>query len=816
MKRKVSYYLNLLIYNLAALLYGMALSYMATRLVEIRMDPFDHVLFYLIALVFILVLFTYPFLSLALLALVGGYFGIRILDDGAYLVQLMSTPLAQEIESTVRAGMLYFGAQNLLIPEVIYYIRALQILSVFLGVLLLWRLPLPHFALALLVLPLFFMPGFLLDRVWLIWLAVGMLALLMSFTLRYDVRGRLRQVRQLPPVLPIVLVLVLTLGLGSVLPSEWFFSSSLSRFVNDLDDRFDADNGFDNRGLFVNYGTYYSDNAPMNGLVSRTGTPYLRVIGDPRAFYLRGTVYEEFRNLAWQASDPKPSEVFRNQTKTINQHTSFGKAPSDSRTSLLYFKSDLTILPLQLPSKVVYIGNFPDMIRTAQVSFSNGQELELAKRYAQADIASIEVREVGGSPFNFNFQGQVYKSSSQSADPYQVSGWFVPVNSQARDAALLDDGFAPRPYALEIRNKLDRKQGELDSRILIDAYGEEQWNTYLPGKQEYRDLVEQYDPDLAALLYRRTEDQRAKMQVVLDVTNYLKAHYTYNLEVDDIPRKQDFMAWFLEGKEGYCVHFATALTFLLQDVDINARYVEGFLVKQASGSDRLVTTDNAHAWTEVDLQGVGWYPFDATPPESLTTLAEGHPTQPAESGGAPVGDQEIIPEIRRPDPPTSGETAPVPETIPNESAQAMDIPWGLLLVAGFGAFIAWRYTLHTLRHNSVWLRRKFSGREDELVRRVFKDILYLHRISGYSLPVVWSHLARFREVLARYAALDESQGALAMRAIEEVYYAERMPSPEQLEGLLKYYEQLEKRIQQKLPTYEWLMRRFLYSPRFPL
>jgi hypothetical protein len=82
----------------------------------------------------------------------------------------------------------------------------------------------------------------------------------------------------------------------------------------------------------------------------------------------------------------------------------------------------------------------------------------------------------------------------------------------------------------------------------------------------------------------------------------------------------DPTAEFLFGNhEGHCVHFASAMTFLLRSQGIPARVVGGYAVPTSGrgrGSSVLVQSSNGHAWCEIYLQGAGWVPLDASPERS--------------------------------------------------------------------------------------------------------------------------------------------------------------------------------------------------------
>lgn len=107
---------------------------------------------------------------------------------------------------------------------------------------------------------------------------------------------------------------------------------------------------------------------------------------------------------------------------------------------------------------------------------------------------------------------------------------------------------------------------------------------------------------------------------VLDIMKYLERQAEYNLDAEKNPSDTDFVEYFLyESHEGYCVHFASAGVLAFRYFGIPSRYVTGYVVspedfaKEEEGYTAVLTGKQAHAWTEVYLDGTGWVPVEMTP-----------------------------------------------------------------------------------------------------------------------------------------------------------------------------------------------------------
>jgi protein-glutamine gamma-glutamyltransferase len=105
----------------------------------------------------------------------------------------------------------------------------------------------------------------------------------------------------------------------------------------------------------------------------------------------------------------------------------------------------------------------------------------------------------------------------------------------------------------------------------------------------------------------------------LAIKRYLEKQGFYSLAEKTLTG-EDPTARFLFGSlRGYCVHFAHAAVFLLRSQGIPARVAVGYGVEtsqRGAGSAVLIYADEAHAWPELYLDGVGWVTFDIYPEQS--------------------------------------------------------------------------------------------------------------------------------------------------------------------------------------------------------
>lgn len=132
------------------------------------------------------------------------------------------------------------------------------------------------------------------------------------------------------------------------------------------------------------------------------------------------------------------------------------------------------------------------------------------------------------------------------------------------------------------------------------------------------------DPRYAALsdaLVREVDPRFVGDDVVkaLAIKRYLETRGFYSLAQKQLDGEDPVGRFLFGGLRGYCVHFAHAAVFLLRSQGIPARVALGYGVQtshRGAGSAVLIFANEAHAWPELYLDGVGWVTFDIYPEQS--------------------------------------------------------------------------------------------------------------------------------------------------------------------------------------------------------
>lgn len=135
----------------------------------------------------------------------------------------------------------------------------------------------------------------------------------------------------------------------------------------------------------------------------------------------------------------------------------------------------------------------------------------------------------------------------------------------------------------------------------------------------YTQLSKDTSSRIFALSESLTKDKNSTYDKAKAIEDYFKSgEYEYNLTLPENNGSGDYIDYFIfEGKNGYCVQYATAMTLLCRASKIPARYVEGYVIKEdkdkVSEGEYQIKASGGHAFVEVYIPGFGFKIFDPTP-----------------------------------------------------------------------------------------------------------------------------------------------------------------------------------------------------------
>ena len=294
------------------------------------------------------------------------------------------------------------------------------------------------------------------------------------------------------------------------------------------------------------------------------------------------------------------------------------------------------------------------------------------------------------------------------------------------------------------------------------------------------------DVKLSEETRRYVEELTAGAQDPLESLRRMEAElasFTYTKQPRKLPEKiedaETFLEYFLlEGREGYCTHFATAFVLLARAQGMPARYVQGFCVPLQGKHEASVYGDMAHAWPEVYFDGVGWIPFEPTPGYAglrYTPWAVGEsrriPVSYGEAAHKPAGAAQAVP---------VGESLAAEE----EAAGTGGEVWRLLAVLGYAVLavcvtgsgiLALQQVMRRRRYRRLDMTGKF--RMEIAVNLRALGLLGLRREEGETLQ-------EFRERAESLCALQ------CISDYEEILYGEKAAGQEMLETAVRERKEL--------------------------
>lgn len=328
----------------------------------------------------------------------------------------------------------------------------------------------------------------------------------------------------------------------------------------------------------------------------------------------------------------------------------------------------------------------------------------------------------------------------------------------------------------------------------------------------YTQLPENLPLRVMELALEITKDEDSRYDKLKAIEAYLLEH-EYSYSPGKKPEDADFVDYFLfHNRKGYCTSFATAMAVLGRCVGIPTRYVEGFVVNYEDKDDTgfLVRNSNAHAWVEAYFDGVGWIPFEATPPFYEQRYREWAPLRRYEDG-----DNSRYYNIEDIIPPTPEITdVGVRLDIKGDGNEALI--WILILISMVIVLIIILITYYLiLRHR---YQKEFDASDySRKTYKIFLRILTLLRYEGFTLEAQDTLLMLSERIRDRYQYEDITFSDV-VNIFMAFRYGEIMVTDKQFDkvntfykGLMNAHENETKALKLHIQEFLFLVRAYSHS-----
>ena len=315
-------------------------------------------------------------------------------------------------------------------------------------------------------------------------------------------------------------------------------------------------------------GLLEGDFTNVTGRKVEEGTALKITMQKPSSMYLRGFVGERFLDNQWLENDGKKQYEFANLFYWLHKENFYTQGQlkkAFDAASIEKKNYNISITPKYASRKYRY----------------------LPYEYCYTDDGNIQKKTIS--------DGTIY-NQGKSEYRYQVSPGLITDYPRVLDGLLQDN--LSKEYREQEKN-----------------YNHYVYETYVDLDDEEKTIIQKS----LGTYQLKNETHYSYEKAKENILNYLSKNIKYNEETSS--KEKEFLNEFLSvKKEGYDIHYATAATLMFRYYKIPARYVEGYLItpsdvkKMTKDKAYNLPLANAHAWVEYYQDGVGWIPFEVTPP----------------------------------------------------------------------------------------------------------------------------------------------------------------------------------------------------------
>ncbi|HWS30439.1 MAG TPA: transglutaminase-like domain-containing protein [Clostridia bacterium] len=296
-----------------------------------------------------------------------------------------------------------------------------------------------------------------------------------------------------------------------------------------------------------------------------------------------------------------------------------------------------------------------------------------------------------------------------------------------------------------------------------------------------------------------TEGQSSPYQKARAIEKWLRENCTYTLTPGTPPEDEDFVAYFLGTRKGYCVYYASAMAVLARCEGLPARFVTGYAIKRNemypnSPNSYVATNATAHAWTEVYFKGIGWVVFDPTAwdfQEAVPFTERQEPEQTPHQVAVTPTVEEVQQQPSISHPLTSQEKA------------ALALALILLFLLVLLLFLRMALLLSPAETTYKLLYRKYRGRMPEMLDACYVKLTRQAVFLDLNLHSEDTVTAFARRLDVRYGNKTPST---ACKAVTLWHFALKEPTREDVKKLCALNAAIERRIKAELGFFPYLFR----------
>ena len=172
--------------------------------------------------------------------------------------------------------------------------------------------------------------------------------------------------------------------------------------------------------------------------------------------------------------------------------------------------------------------------------------------------------------------------------------------------SAIEDSFISREYTV-VRNKsvVDKLRYEITSAMGYRLDDKGAFDTLAYDKNS--------NPKAAKVIQPWKSLEKKKRLKKIDKL-FQQQQLLYTLDPPEFDKKNIVDSFLFDHQKGYCVHYAAAYATIARMAGIDARVVTGYLGKLENRVNEylIVRQQDAHAWVEIFLDGVGWKRVDPT------------------------------------------------------------------------------------------------------------------------------------------------------------------------------------------------------------